>query len=52
MKKVIINSLIILAIVVACDFIAGLAGNKMLMSTPEVGTLQSDAYQALFKKKA
>ena len=52
MKKVLVNILIILAIVVACDFIAGIVGNKMLMSTPEVGTLQADAYQAMFKKKA
>ncbi len=52
MKKILINILIILAIVVACDVIAGFVGNKMFMSTPEVGTLQADAYQAMFKKKA
>lgn len=52
MKKVLINIFIILTIVVACDILAGFVGNKMLMNTPEVGTLQADAYQALFKKKA
>ena len=52
MKKVLINILIIFAIVVACDIAVGFLGNKILMGTPEVGTLQVDAYQAMFKKKA
>lgn len=52
MKRVLINILIILAIVVACDLVAGFIGNKMLLSTPDVGTLQTDAYQAMFKKNA
>ena len=52
MKKVLINILIIFAIVAACDIAVGFLGNKILMGTPEVGTLQVDAYQAMFKKKA
>lgn len=52
MKRVIINILIILAVVVVCDMAVGLIGNKMLLNTPEVGTLQADSYQALFKKKS
>lgn len=52
MKKVIINIVITLTVVVACDIIVGFIGNNLLMSTPEVGTLQADAYQAMFKKKA
>ena len=52
MKKVLVNILIILAIVAACDIAMGFVGNKILMSTPEVGTLQADAYHAMFKKKA
>ena len=52
MKKILTDIVIILAIVVVCDIVAGFVGNKMLMSTPEVGTLQSDAYQAMFMKKA
>ena len=52
MKKVLINILIIFAIVAACDIAVGFLGNKILMGTPEVGTLQADAYQAMFKKKA
>ena len=52
MKRVIINIIIILAVVALCDIAAGLIGNKMLLNTPEVGTLQTDAFQALFKKKS
>ena len=52
MKKVIVNILIVLAIVVACDIVAGFVGDSILMSTPQVGMLQTDAHQALFKKKA
>lgn len=52
MKRVIINIIIILAVVALCDIAVGLIGNKMLMNTPEVGTLQTDAFQALFKKKS
>lgn len=52
MKKVLINIAIIITIVAACDLVAGVIGNKLLMDTPNVGTLQSDAFQAMFKKKA
>lgn len=52
MKKVLSSIALILAIVAACDITAKFVGNKLLMSTPQVGTLQTDAIQALFNKNA